>query len=1256
MKPTFYFCDIGDATARRILELLQRGESVVILGPRGVGKRYLLDLINRHFERLFRSSVGHVGFSSSDVVWDEAAAVRKLVIGLKFPAPKRLTMEAWADQVQAAHGGDRPLRLFISNLDGLSKRLAHQLLFVIQRLVKAGSLIVAVTGEGNVIDLVDGSPTSAWNCAHQFVVHAHDRVHFARFVVKRMRQMGMRLPQKLSDAKNVLIRIYHLTGGNVSLARALLWSAADAACYHLTLPPKRHQVLKEEAIPEDLNQVHVIPTAGLVPFRYAVHAVHAGVTEPYPPVRSSSLPNKPRRVLADLERMVLENEEAMLLDDPPHLLELAGLARRRNGRLKWFCPYAEKFAISWFNARRLGDYYASAHDWESAHRLYATLPAEERCRPLSDEDNTVLLRLLDGLSVHFHRTVRQAMACKKSAVVVEILRKAVRDALKNLLGFADEDITCWEKNYKGEWVRINPQSGPQSLPAEVRQQWSLLAGSNCVSADGTELHGHRNGWHWIICRNAEKSPVSAILVDGCGDPLKHHTMRQAAIFRVFRGYSRARERQLLVQGLEEDKRRSQLETMVFKTFWRLTHSGSWDAGRALPAIATPLIETLPAISRLVFCELDTSTSSPRITPIYDSALPGVHTYQHAQLEMSLPLSDTLPTFNELSCKSANNWLAQTGVAEFKRSVLVLGRREVKGLLVLEFSGQSPLLESDMNFIHELVSRFVPVWAQAMRMKILHQSMDVDHTPKLLLDRRHRIIYANQPVIDRLQLRLPSSGWQEAPVEISTLGVLSAKQNRALTPTAGQLYEKVNDLTSQMQGTWIRECLPLGESGNLPKGWVINFRNRSFLFKSFELLSQLERCRNVKQALLILTDSLQKFFDHADSAKVRVYLVDQKDPRRLVSFLATGLKPGNRTRFEKGEVVFLNSPEITGWRCLRTKRQQSFRVDTDPQKARKTDRTKGGLDFEWIPWSTQHEILEKEPGDLSIDFPLLSQRDVLGKLTINLNSADADKLSAEFPEQLAALSLVFGDLLVRQHKEVLELERRYQREAERAMSETAHNLVSRFAAVDGYVALLRLEAETCPEIQPITEDLHQWYLDAVDSIKRIKDRAGEVILKPQPCDLAAVISKAMNIGLGGNGSWEWAPGSLDQAEGGWDAHHWDNLLQEMIHNSVDFVRPGVPLKIILTLRALIMDGVPWLSFQYEDNGRGVRSEFKTQIFYGESHREDIDSAGSGVGLNYVRRVIEAHLRGTVEEKGLHGEGAVFLFSVPWVSPGSVSPPT
>ncbi|MCX6854603.1 MAG: hypothetical protein NTV80_06830, partial [Verrucomicrobia bacterium] len=437
--PNFYFRTIGDATALNLHERVKRGESAVILGPSGVGKRYLIDLVNQRRVKGGLTAISIAHFGKEEMTISEAKVVAALVQESKLTATAE-SLEEWTLAVSASASANNPLKLVVTNVDGMSKALAHKFLTCVRELVMRNLLVIVITGEGNLVDLVDGGPNSAWDCAHQYVVHAHDRKHFGRFLTKRMRQFQLQFSRKLGEARKLFCELYRRTGGDVSIMRATLWSITDNLNFHLKEPNVFPVRLGLDDIPQELVFEHIVPTAGVVPFLYSTRCVLAAAREAYPPSAHQGSAQS-ITVLSDLEKLIA-GQEPVLADSHPHVLELAGLAGRNcNDELIWFSEYAKGFALPYFTHQRLGDYYAFAHDWDNAYRLYELIESPLlKCRPLSDDDYVTLMRLLDGLAVHFHRTIRNEPDegdVRRNQNLLEQLRQELRRALIHMLGFPD---------------------------------------------------------------------------------------------------------------------------------------------------------------------------------------------------------------------------------------------------------------------------------------------------------------------------------------------------------------------------------------------------------------------------------------------------------------------------------------------------------------------------------------------------------------------------------------------------------------------------------------------------------------------------------------------------------------------------------------------------------------------------------------------------------------------------------------------------
>jgi two-component system, OmpR family, phosphate regulon sensor histidine kinase PhoR len=109
----------------------------------------------------------------------------------------------------------------------------------------------------------------------------------------------------------------------------------------------------------------------------------------------------------------------------------------------------------------------------------------------------------------------------------------------------------------------------------------------------------------------------------------------------------------------------------------------------------------------------------------------------------------------------------------------------------------------------------------------------------------------------------------------------------------------------------------------------------------------------------------------------------------------------------------------------------------------------------------------------------------------------------------------------------------------------------------------------------------------------------------------------------------------------DRLHLTNVLYNLIDNAIKYCK-GTPQIIIRTA-----DANKSLSLEIEDNGIGISSENQKRVFQkfyrvptGNVH----DVKGFGIGLNYVKSIIEAH-KGNIRLESELGKGSTFRMSLP-----------
>ena len=114
----------------------------------------------------------------------------------------------------------------------------------------------------------------------------------------------------------------------------------------------------------------------------------------------------------------------------------------------------------------------------------------------------------------------------------------------------------------------------------------------------------------------------------------------------------------------------------------------------------------------------------------------------------------------------------------------------------------------------------------------------------------------------------------------------------------------------------------------------------------------------------------------------------------------------------------------------------------------------------------------------------------------------------------------------------------------------------------------------------------------------------------------------------------------------DEMHITNVLFNLLDNAVKYRRPEVPLA--LMVRTWNENGK--LQISVEDNGIGIKKEYLKKVFdrffrvpTGNKH----DVKGFGLGLAYVRKIIEDHKGSIRAEQNSNNIGTKFIITLPLI---------
>ena len=111
----------------------------------------------------------------------------------------------------------------------------------------------------------------------------------------------------------------------------------------------------------------------------------------------------------------------------------------------------------------------------------------------------------------------------------------------------------------------------------------------------------------------------------------------------------------------------------------------------------------------------------------------------------------------------------------------------------------------------------------------------------------------------------------------------------------------------------------------------------------------------------------------------------------------------------------------------------------------------------------------------------------------------------------------------------------------------------------------------------------------------------------------------------------------------DDIHFPNAINNLIENAIKY--SGDPAKVEVVCREV--DGM--IAIDVKDNGIGIPEKFRVKIFeryYRIHHGRSTDVHGFGIGLSYVKQVIEAH-EGVIRVESEVGVGTTFTVMIPLV---------
>lgn len=213
---------------------------------------------------------------------------------------------------------------------------------------------------------------------------------------------------------------------------------------------------------------------------------------------------------------------------------------------------------------------------------------------------------------------------------------------------------------------------------------------------------------------------------------------------------------------------------------------------------------------------------------------------------------------------------------------------------------------------------------------------------------------------------------------------------------------------------------------------------------------------------------------------------------------------------------------------------------------------------------------------------------------------------------------------------------------------AHDLVNPLTVVDGWTEALGAEFAAGPVSPTIGNALVGRIHDATAHMRAfVGDLLAYTVARDQtlrlgPVDVSATVEAiaGLRMPMGAEPLVVVAPGLTAWA----DAALVRQLLDNLVGNAVKYVAPGVRPRVEITGT----EEGDWLEVRVRDNGIGIPTEQREQIFENFYRAHPQEFRGTGLGLAICRRIVDRHGGTITAEPAADGIGSVFTFQLPRVA--------
>ncbi len=1240
---------IGREDAARFAEILRSGENVVFLGPRYVGKSYLAWEIGSRLRSDGEAHVLHVRLaersgpdhSTLSPAMDFVAS-HLSQFGWRPPANPADLLASLRDFLERT-----PCHLFalVTGVDYLPDHQARQLLKAARILTSLppslpGRLTILLTGSVDLAPLVYGAD-SEFSCAHQYVVQGYDEETFSAYVDELTSAMGW----SLADPADVHKTLFWQCGGQIYLLRLLTWSLLER---------RRCSGISPSA-PLTTTELRERLAALATPFSSPLN----GVMHAFRRLEQSI------EALATLSRLFEHGEVAvseagqrrdLTADESyPTEIELCGVAVREGSKLRLACPLIESLARQYFSNWTLGDGFACNDRWNDAFACYRLAEAQGQRWACSASQRP---RLRTALSTF------QTALFREGARGVNWLQDFFVCGSRYLMGF--DEISFWR--YRGRWVQVSiSEIGSESQVASEGESWREWAET---VERGLDQH--------VLARCSSILPSVELLREG-NNPLERDAEPYAvlvglprrdptdAIAAVFSNFAKqaplTREHRSLCDGvldtycraykqavaIARQAREARVQRHLLESIPAILEAvtgGPVTTRLALEAAATRLRQI--GYRRVMFSLVDRQRR--RIVGVLDSREPGEPDLA-AMTDWPLDIGaegmtdvqpwcvlrgETLVIDEASSHPQANPGVVRDAGIKAMALLPIRFHEDVLGTVLVERRDRRLPPRDEIEALEYFANQLGTVLGLMARLDLLEGALNVQQDALVLVDEQQRVRYINHlptgtPKID--------PAWQDdgALVDATTLLPQNALMVLSEAWRVDHKLSRYLNLGKEPDAWHVLRAAPIRDWRDVLVGGLIQVQDITVFKRMFESHKKMASCCDQDELMDAILEATRSLGHTAG----RIYVLDE-DSGRLVGRKQFGFPEGSweASQFAAGEVVLpaRDNPGSYSWLCYEKGHPVVFAYNNELPDGREYTNT-AGLQVINVYERDCPIGLRKRAGELWIDVPLFSREHnrEIGKLTVD---CPADYGPGQF-EQLRTLAEVCSAHLVAMSYRESEQARRIASERmamEKAVGATAHRLLAKLASLGTMTHLYELAGDDQAAIQELNKEFERRLGALQDVLTHVRDRLRPVEPKLQPTDVVALTKKVLAEQLP---KAQWSFESNQSAMYAQvDAKLLQETLEELLMNSKKAVPETGVLKVAVNIETRDAGTV---SITVRDNGPGIPAELCERVFEDLFSQWPGKERGTGIGLGFVRRILESH-RGTVLATP-SASGACFLLTLP-----------